>query len=439
MASCVERSLGCIVFASDCSSLEAAFFKNGAFLSIPITLVHHQSKMPMKDLNFAMVAGEVSGDLLASLMMRGLQARFERARFYGIGGPQMDALGFESQWSFKKLAVRGYFEVLKHYREIVGIRESFFQNAQSALPDVFIGVDAPDFNLALAQRFREKGVLSVQFVCPSIWAWRAQRVLKIAQSVDHVLCLFPFEPALLERHGISATFVGHPLAQVIPFEIDALKAKKSLGLPCDVPLVALLPGSRQSEVEHMARRFLRAAQEMLTVKPEVRFVLPTPSASVNLIQGLLRQMNMSAYCTLLVGRSHECLAACDVAMVASGTATLEAALFKKPMVIAYHMNVFSWQIIKRQRLQPWVGLPNILCEDFVVPELLQAHCSPESLAHETLKWFNQPQRVLQLVERFKALHLTLRQDTTALCADAIEQLLAQRMDPKKTALRVDPS
>ncbi len=379
----------------------------------------------MERLNFAMVAGEVSGDLLASLMMRGLQERFAHSSFEGIGGPQMEALGFQSKWSYKKLAVRGYFEVLKHYKEIVGIRDQLFNGSMRHAPDVFIGIDAPDFNLDLARRFKLKGVLSVQFVCPSIWAWRAKRVHSIAQSVDHVLCLFPFEPKLLAQQGIEATFVGHPLAQVIAEEVDPLQARKSLGLAAHVPLVALLPGSRQSEIEHMTRRFLLAAQEIHKVKPEVRFVLPTPASGVPFIQGVLRETQMSALCTLLVGRSHACLAACDVAMVASGTATLEAALFKKPMVIAYHMNAFSWQIIKRQRLQPWVGLPNILCEEFVVPELLQSECTPKNLAHETLKWFNQASRVAQLVERFKVLHQSLKKDTPTLCADAIHSLLTR--------------
>ena len=372
-----------------------------------------------------MVAGEVSGDLLASLMMRGLQARFEHASFEGIGGPQMNALGFKSLWSYKKLAVRGYVEVLKHYREIVGIRAQFFKNCMKQPPDVFIGIDAPDFNLHLAHLLKLKGVLSVQFVCPSVWAWRPKRVQKIAQSVDHVLCLFPFEPELLAQHGIEATFVGHPLAQVIADEVDATQARKALGLQTQGPLVALMPGSRQSEMEHMTQRFLLAAKEMHNVKPELRFVLPTPASGVEYIQALLRQTQMSTLCTLLVGRSHECLAACDVAMVASGTATLEAALFKKPMVIAYHMNVFSWQIIKRQRLQPWVGLPNILCQEFVVPELLQSECTPENLAHEMLKWFNQPQRVAKLVSRFSALHQNLKQDTPSLCASAIQTLLTR--------------
>jgi len=376
-------------------------------------------------LRFAMVAGEVSGDLLASLMMRGLQARFEHASFEGIGGPQMNALGFKSLWSYKTLAVRGYFEVLKHYREIVGIRQQFFKVCMKQPPEVFIGIDAPDFNLHLAHLLKLKGVLSVQFVCPSVWAWRPKRVQKIAQSVDHVLCLFPFEPKLLAQHGIEATFVGHPLAQVIADEVDATQARKALGLQTQGPLVALMPGSRQSEMEHMTQRFLLAAKEMHNVKPELRFVLPTPAFGVAYIQALLRQTQMSTLCTLLVGRSHECLAACDVAMVASGTATLEAALFKKPMVIAYHMNVFSWQIIKRQRLQPWVGLPNILCQEFVVPELLQSECTPENLAHEMLKWFNQPQRVAKLVSRFRALHQNLKQDTPSLCASAIQTLLTR--------------
>lgn len=371
----------------------------------------------------AMVAGEVSGDLLASLLIQGLQDRHEALSLFGIGGERMKSLGFEARWPSEKLSVRGYVEVLRHYREIVGIRNTLKEQCLRDPPDLFIGVDAPDFNLELARDLKSHGIATMQFVCPSVWAWRPKRMVKIAASVDHVLCLFPFEVALLQAHGINATYVGHPLAQAIPLESDRHLGRSTLGLDEQQTVIALMPGSRASEIKHLGWRFLRAAQLMLQTHPHLQFVLPTPHVFFKALSAQVQALGLESKVRVLQGQSHACLASCDVALIASGTATLEAALFKRPMVVAYHMNALSWQIMKRQRLQPWVGLPNILCQDFVVPELLQSQATPEQLSKATLAWLQEPRRVESLVNRFTQLHQTLLQDTAALCFKAVREVL----------------
>lgn len=375
---------------------------------------------------FALVAGEASGDLLAGLLLGGLRQRWPDLTSVGIGGPQMAAQGFEAWWPSDKLAVRGYVEVLRHYREIVGIRTQLRQRLlQGERPDVFIGVDAPDFNLELEANLKAAGVRTVHFVCPSIWAWRPERVRKIQASADHVLCIFPFEPGLLAEHGIAATYVGHPVANVVPLEPDRLAARRQLDLPEDTPVVAILPGSRGSEVDYLARRFFDAVSLMRQARPDLCFVLPAVPSQRERIERVAREAGVAEHVRIVPGQSHAVLAACDVTLIASGTATLEAALFKRPMVIAYNMNWISWQIMRRQRLQPWVGLPNILCGDFVVPELLQDEASPPRLAQAVLDWLDDPGRVQALQARFVQLHHELRRDTAALATDAIETLLAR--------------
>ena len=374
---------------------------------------------------FAMVAGEASGDLLASLMIRGLRARWPHAKLVGIGGPRMTEQGFEAWWPHEKLAVRGYVEVLRHYREIVGIRSQLKARLLATPPQIFVGVDAPDFNLDLAHDLRQAGIPTVQFVCPSIWAWRPERVEKIRQSVDHVLCLFPFEPELLAQHGISATYVGHPLAQAIAREPDRAAARLRLGLTVDATVVALLPGSRASEIQYLAPRFLRAAQRMAAQRPGLHFVLPAVPSLRQAMDRHVVQVGGVPGLQVLDGQSHDALAACDVSLVASGTATLEAALFKRPMVIAYNMHWFSWWLMKGKKLQPWVGLPNILCQSFVVPELLQDKATPDAMAQGVLAWLDQPAQVRELTQRFTDLHDQLLRDTPTLSAHAIESLLAR--------------
>ena len=376
-------------------------------------------------LSFSLVAGEASGDLLAGLLLGGMRDKWPDMRCAGIGGPRMTAQGFEPWWPYEKLAVRGYVEVLRHYREIVGIRQQLRESLLAHPPSAFIGVDAPDFNLDLERDLKAHGIPTVHFVCPSIWAWRAERVEKIRQSVDHVLCIFPFEADLLAQHGIEATYVGHPLAKNIPDEPDRAAARTALGLPQDATVVALLPGSRSSEIEYLARRFLQAAQRMAKQQPGLHFVLPAMPALRARIDDLVREVGDVPNLLVRNGQSHTSLAACDVTLIASGTATLEAALFKRPMVIAYNMNWLSWQIMRRKKLQAWVGLPNILCQDFVVPELLQDAATPDALAHEVLQWLANPAAVAAVQQRFAVLHDALRRDTPALAAHAIEKVLAR--------------
>ena len=382
-------------------------------------------KAPSGALSFAMVAGEVSGDLLAGLLIEGLQSHWPNAHGFGIGGPRMRALGFEAWWPHEKLAVRGYVEVLRHYRGIVAIRNQLRERLLAQPPDVFIGVDAPDFNLDLEAKLKEAGVPTVHFVCPSIWAWRPERIEKIRRSVDHMLCIFPFEPALLAQAGIEATYVGHPLAQTIPLNPNRSAACQALGLNDQRPVVAILPGSRLSEIEHLTPRFIQAARIMHRQNSALQFVLPAVPSLLPRLQALIQAEGGLPDLKLLVGQSHAALAACEVTLIASGTATLEAALFKRPMVIGYHMNWLSWQIMKRQQLQAWVGLPNILCEDFVVPEFLQDRCTPDALAKACLAWLSAPDRVEALQSRFHQLHLSLQLDTAQLSTHALEKVLAR--------------
>jgi lipid-A-disaccharide synthase len=376
-------------------------------------------------MRLAMVAGEASGDLLAGSLLSGMKARWPDLTATGIGGPQMVAQGFDAWWPSDALAVRGYVEVLRHYRRIAGIRRQLTTRLLAEPPAAFIGVDAPDFNLDLEARLRAAGIKTIQFICPSIWAWRGERVTKIAHSAEHVLCLFPFEPALLARHGIAATYVGHPLADAIPLEAPRAAARGVLGLADADVVVALLPGSRRSEIQCIAPLFLQAAARLHAQRPELRFVLPVAPGLRGMLDPMLTQHAPATPIALLDGRSHEALAACDVTLIASGTATLEAALFKRPMVIAYRMNVLSWQIMRRMQYQAWVGLPNILCRDFVVPERIQGDADPATLAADVLAWLDAPVRIAVLKQRFTELHHLLRRDTARTASDAIAQVLDQ--------------
>ena len=372
-------------------------------------------------MRFGMVAGEASGDLLAGLLLGGLRARWPDLQTQGIGGPKMAAHGFEAWWPHDKLAVRGYVEVLRHYREIAGIRKQLAARLLADKPDAFIGVDAPDFNLGLEEKLKAAGVKTIHFVSPSVWAWRGGRVSKIGRSTDHVLCLFPFEPAIYARHGVPASYVGHSLADAIPLEVPRAAARERLGLPADAQVVALLPGSRRSEIDYIAPLVLQAAALLYRQRPELRFVLPVVPGLRERLQPLLA--GCAAPVQVLDGGSHDALAACDVTLIASGTATLEAALFKRPMVITYRMHGLSWQLMKRMRYQPWVGLPNILCEDFVVPELIQEDATPQALAQATLAWLDDLPRSASLSTRFTELHHLLKRDTARCATDAIAKIL----------------
>ena len=376
----------------------------------------------------AMVAGETSGDLLAGLLIDGMQAHWPGLQTCGNGGPQMQRRGFDAWWPSEKLAVHGYsMEVLRRLRELLGIRKQLRERFLKDRPDVFIGVDAPDFNLGLEADLRAAGIKTVHFVCPSIWAWRAERVEKIRRSADHVLCIFPFEPELLARHGIAATYVGHPLAGVIPMVPDRAAARAQLGLQDTDEVLAILPGSRSSEIAYITQPFFEAAALVRKARPAIKLIVPAVPALRERIVQAAQAAGLGGVVQIVSGQSHAVLAACDTTLIASGTATLEAALFKRPMVIGYHMHPLSWWLMRRKQLQPWVGLPNILCGDFVVPELIQDAATPQALCAATLQWLDarqhHPEKITALEQRFTALHESLRRNTPQLAADAIQKIL----------------
>lgn len=383
--------------------------------------------MSLTEPRIGMVAGETSGDLLAGLLLGGMKSRWPDLSAQGIGGPKMAGQGFEAWWPHEKLAVHGFnLEVLRRFREIWTIRRRLGDRLLAERPDVFIGVDAPDFNLGLEARLKAEGIKTMHFVSPSIWAWRGGRIHKIHRSVDHMLCLFPFEPEIYRRAGIAASFVGHPLADTIPLEVPRAAARQGLGIADDVPLVAVLPGSRRGEIRHIAPVFLQTVALLAKQRPDLRFVLPVVPGLREMVEPMVREHAPDAPLTLLDGLSHEALAACDVTLIASGTATLEAALFKRPMVIAYQLSPMSWQIMKRMGYLPWVGLPNILARDFVVPERLQHDANPTQLAADVLGWLDDPVRSASVQQRFLDMHHSLRRDTARAATDAIAQVLEAR-------------
>jgi lipid-A-disaccharide synthase len=374
----------------------------------------------------ALVAGEASGDLLAAHLIEALRRRLPNADFCGIGGPKMQRAGFDAWWPAETLAVRGYAEVLRHYRKIAGVRRALLKRLLADPPDVFIGVDAPDFNLWLEARLKRAGIHTVHYVSPSVWAWRGGRVRRIAQAVDRLLALFPFEPAIYQKHDVAVSYVGHPLADVLPLEVDRVAARERLDLPAAAsPVFALLPGSRQSEVSCMAASFIRTAGLLRERFPAAVFLVPLVSRETrNLFENEIWVQNAQEWpIKMLFGHAQDALAACDAALVASGTATLEAALLKAPMVIAYRMSPWSWRLMRRMRYQPWVGLPNILAGRFVVPEFLQDAATPENLAQALGNLVVDAEVKTRLTNLFTDMHRQLRQDTSEKAAAAILPLL----------------
>ncbi len=394
-----------------------------------------------------LVAGESSGDLLAGHLLAALRARWPGLSAVGVGGAQMVAQGFDAWWPMEKLAVRGYLEVLPRLPELLRLRRQLGDRLLSRRPDLFIGVDAPDFNFGLEARLKAAGIKTLHFVSPSFWAWRPEKLVKLKAAADHVLCLFPFEPDLLAAQGIAASYVGHPLASVIPRQPDRAAARRALGLPMAGPVVALLPGSRAAEIEHLASRFFQAAALIQQAQPATQFIVPAVPHLLGRVQALARASGLGGALQVLPGQSHAALAACDVTLIASGTATLEAALFKRPMVIAYAMPRLSYRLMRAKRQLPWVGLPNVLCAPrewlhrpagmsaqqaadrpdapFVVPELIQDAATPQALAQAVLDWLAAPEKMAALQARFVALHDELRRDTARLATDAIQALLAR--------------
>ena len=390
--------------------------------------------VPSGPVSIAMVAGETSGDLLAGRLLSGLRPLLPDADLHGIGGPRMQEAGFRSDWPMEKLAVRGLFEVLAHYREIKAIQTALKQQLLREPPSVFIGVDAPDFNLALEASLKAAGIPTMHFIGPSIWAWRGGRIKKIAAAVSHMLVMFPFEAQIYRDAGIDVTYVGHPLAEVIPMTPDVAQARRALDLPEAAPVVAILPGSRMSELKYNAVPFVEAARILLRRESSLRIVVPMAGAAQAryfrqlIIDAGLQDVPLQLIENALPGSpqgSHLALAAADAVLVASGTASLEVALFKKPMVIAYRMLRASWEILRHLGYQPWIGLPNILAREFLVPELLQQAATPAALADAL--WFQLTDAVNRdrLVARFTDMHHTLLRDTAQESARAVMSLIGQ--------------
>lgn len=374
-----------------------------------------------------MVAGETSGDLLASRLLSGLRPQLPDAHMHGIGGPKMAEHGFHSDWPMEKLSVRGLFEVLAHYREIKGIQNALRDKLLIEKPAAFIGVDAPDFNFGLEMQLKKAGIPTMHFISPSIWAWRGGRIKKIAQAVSHMLVVFPFEEAIYRKVGIPVTYVGYPLAEVIPMVPDVAAARRELGLPGDGAVVAILPGSRMSELKYNAVAFIEAAKRLARRDPAIRFVVPMAGAKQRAyFTELIAKAGLSDVpIEIFEGRSHTVIAAADAVLVASGTATLEVALFKKPMVIAYKMMRASWEILRHMGYQPWIGLPNILAQDFVVPELLQDAATPEALSDALWEQLSDAARRDRLQQRFTEMHHTLLRDSSRESARAVLELIGQ--------------
>lgn len=383
--------------------------------------------MSAAQLTIGMVAGESSGDLLGAHLIAALRPHLPGARFIGIGGPKMQAQGLNSLFPMERLAVRGYAEVLRHYPGLAWMRHKLRLALLQARPQLFIGVDAPDFNLGLEAGLKRAGVPVVHYVSPSIWAWRGGRVAAIARSVDHVLTLFPFEPEIYRKAGIAATYVGHPLADLIPEHDQTAGARAQLRIAPERKVIALLPGSRQSELRYMADTFIATAKLLAQKIERPLFLVPLVSRETREIfeAGLRRADAADLPLTILFGHAREALAAADIALVASGTATLEAALLKKPMVITYKMAGASWLLMRRMGYLPYIGLPNILAGEFVVPELLQHDATPENLAQALHNALRDGVVRARLPQRFAAIHRQLKCDTAEQAARAVLPLLAR--------------
>lgn len=383
--------------------------------------------MPARAPRIALCAGEASGDLLGAGLVEQLRARFPEAEFAGIGGAAMHAAGVETWHDASELAVMGLSEVLRHLPRLLRLRGSFRRRLLDWRPDVFIGIDAPDFNLGLERALKRRGVRTVHYVSPSVWAWREGRAAKIGRSADRVLCLFPMEPAIYARHGVDARFVGHPMADAMPLNSDRRRARADLGLEDEALVLAVLPGSRLGEIERLGAIFLEAAGQVAARVPNLRIVVPaaTPACG-EALRALLASAPLPAGSVrLFEGRAREAMTAADVVLLASGTATLEAMLAKRPMVVGYRIAPSTYRIVRALGLLKVdrYALPNVLAGTTIAPELMQDDCTPARLAEAVLAWFDDPAAVLALEPVYRDLHLALRRDASASAADAVAGLL----------------
>jgi len=377
-----------------------------------------------KRMRIGIVAGEASGDLLASGLIRAIKAKYPDAVFEGIAGPAMIEAGCQAIYPAEKLAVMGLVEVLSHYRELKGIQNAIIKHFVDNPPDVFIGVDAPDFNLTVERKLKQRGIKTAHYVSPSVWAWRQYRVKKIGRSVDLMLTLFPFEADFYHQHDVAVEFVGHPLAEMIPMQPDMMAARQALDLPENKQLVAILPGSRMSEAKMLSQLMFEAAAKISKQQPGVEFVIPLATAAIREhVESVLAGMQDRPVLHLIDGRSREVMAAVDVIMLASGTAALEAMLFKRPMVVTYKLSPLTFAIVKRMIKTEFVSLPNILAGEEVAKELIQDQATAANLAQESLRLLQDDGAADAVSERFKNIHQQLRQDASAKAADAILSLV----------------
>ncbi len=380
-------------------------------------------------MKIGIVAGEISGDLLGGLLIKALKEEFPKLEFVGIAGPKMESAGATSWFPMEKLAVRGYVEVLKSFREILSIRRQVRDRMLRERPDVFIGIDAPDFNLGLERALKHAGIPTVHYVSPSIWAWRGERIHKIKGAIDHMLTVFPFEPAIYAKEGIPATYVGHATADVIPQTGQRDLAREQLRIKPDELIVSLLPGSRQSELEYHAELFIETAKQLIKQFPSARFLVPLATRETR-EQFDAARWKLGAQdlpIQILFGHANFALAAADVALVASGTATLEAALLRCPHVIAYRMSPTTYRLMIRKAYLPYVGLPNILAGEWLVPELLQDDATPKNLARALGNWLTHKDAAARLRGRFAEIHASLAVDNAARVRDALRPFLTRQL------------
>lgn len=382
----------------------------------------------MGNVRIAIVAGEASGDALGSHLVKALRERLPQAEFFGVAGPKMLAVGVRTQFPMEKLSLIGFNEVIRNLFSLLKLRRELKRQLLSFQPHVYIGVDAPDFNFHVERFLRKRGVATVHFASPSIWAWRGKRIHKIKRAVDHMLVLLPFEKAIYDQAGIPATYVGHPMADSIPLEDQRALAREQLKLNPSSQIVAMLPGSRCSELQLHADLFVQTAQRLHALLPELRFLVPLSTKATRRMfeEAMFRQQAGELPLTILFGHAQQAMAAADCVLVKSGTATLEAALLKRPMVITYRIPKTTYFLVKRRFYLPYFGLPNVLAGRFVVPELMQEQATPENLAQAVKTWLEDKEARAKLRAEFQDLHVSLRQNTAQRATDAILGLLQAR-------------
>jgi lipid-A-disaccharide synthase len=378
-----------------------------------------------------LVAGEASGDQLGAALIRAIRLKNPDTRFAGIGGPLMDAAGMDCWWDSGQLSIMGLFEVINHIPRLLGLRRQLIARVVELKPDVFIGIDAPDFNLGVEKKLRARTIPVIHYVSPTVWAWRSGRVKTIAKAADRVMCLFPFEPAYYQQQSVAAVYTGHPMADEIPLQVDAESARLELGIETTGPCVALLPGSRLAEVEKLSAPMLDAAGILTRRYPDITFLMPAATELIrNHFESELLQ-HPGVNCRVLSTRSKEVMAAADVVVCASGTATLEVMLVNRPMVVCYRLAGMTYKLAKWFKLVKtrFFSLPNILASEKLVPELLQHDVTGQAIAEEVTRWLNQPESCENLKQRFDQLHRQLRIDAASTAADVVLQHIT---DSKKT-------